>query len=200
MVVTTAMVGESFRKDPSLSSASATRKSPRPSFALVSRPLRRPPMTIVGSSPPSARTVASMEVVVVLPWVPATATPYLRRISSASISARGITGIRCWRGGGGAPAFKAPPAHRNTTHPPPPPPPPRPADPHERDVPVPPHHRSIPRPAPPPLLRDVSRRPLAPPLSRQLTDQIGKMGGRIRPPQTVRRLAHRGERPGVGGQ
>ena len=33
-----------------------------------------------------------MEVVVVLPWLPATATPYLRRISSASISARGITG------------------------------------------------------------------------------------------------------------
>ena len=28
----------------------------------------------------------------VLPWLPATATPYLRRISSASISARGITG------------------------------------------------------------------------------------------------------------
>jgi hypothetical protein len=33
------------------------------------------------------------EVVVVLPCVPATAMPYLRRISSASISARGITGI-----------------------------------------------------------------------------------------------------------
>ena len=31
---------------------------------------------------------------VVLPWVPATATPCLRRISSASISARGTTGIR----------------------------------------------------------------------------------------------------------
>ncbi len=30
--------------------------------------------------------------VVVLPWLPATATPYLSRISSASISARGITG------------------------------------------------------------------------------------------------------------
>ena len=29
----------------------------------------------------------------VLPWLPATATPYLRRISSASISARGITGM-----------------------------------------------------------------------------------------------------------
>ena len=28
----------------------------------------------------------------VLPWLPATATPYLSRISSASISARGMTG------------------------------------------------------------------------------------------------------------
>ena len=33
------------------------------------------------------------EVVVVLPWVPATAMAYLSRISSASISARGITGV-----------------------------------------------------------------------------------------------------------
>ena len=31
----------------------------------------------------------------VLPWLPATATPYFSRISSASISARGMTGI--WR-------------------------------------------------------------------------------------------------------
>ncbi len=34
-----------------------------------------------------------MEVVVVLPWLPATAMPYFRRISSASSSPRGITGI-----------------------------------------------------------------------------------------------------------
>ena len=33
-----------------------------------------------------------MDVVVVLPWVPAMATPCLSRISSASISARGMTG------------------------------------------------------------------------------------------------------------
>ena len=33
-----------------------------------------------------------MEVVVVLPWEPAMATPYLSRMSSASISARGMTG------------------------------------------------------------------------------------------------------------
>ncbi len=99
MVVTTAMVGLSFRNEPSLSSASATRKSPRPSLALVPRAFRRPPMTMVGSSPPRARTVATMEVVVVFPWVPATATPYFIRISSASISARWITGIEALAGG-----------------------------------------------------------------------------------------------------
>ena len=55
----------------------------------------RPPTTTVGSNPPSASTAATMEVVVVLPWVPATAIPYLSRMSSASISARGIVGI--WR-------------------------------------------------------------------------------------------------------
>ncbi len=38
-----------------------------------------------------------MDVVVVLPWVPPTAMPYLRRIISASISARGIVGIWRWR-------------------------------------------------------------------------------------------------------
>ena len=57
----------------------------------------RPPMTTVGSMPPWDRIVATMLVVVVLPWVPAMAMPYFIRISSASISARGITGIsrRC---------------------------------------------------------------------------------------------------------
>ena len=34
-----------------------------------------------------------MEVVVVLPWLPAIAMPYFRRISSASSSPRGITGM-----------------------------------------------------------------------------------------------------------
>ncbi len=34
-----------------------------------------------------------MEVVVVLPWLPATAMPYFSRISSASSSPRGMTGI-----------------------------------------------------------------------------------------------------------
>jgi hypothetical protein len=38
---------------------------------------------------------ATIDVVVVLPCAPATATPYFRRINSASISARGMTGM--WR-------------------------------------------------------------------------------------------------------
>ncbi|MNV60352.1 hypothetical protein D3C71_1528120 [compost metagenome] len=50
-------------------------------------------MTKVGSSPASASTLVTRLVVVVLPWVPAMAMPCLRRISSASMSARGTTGI-----------------------------------------------------------------------------------------------------------
>src|SRR5512141_2440474 len=97
MLVTTATVGESFRNEPSLSSASATRNSPWPSFALDPRLFSFPPTTAVGSQPAVASTVATIEVVVVLPCVPAIAMPYVIRISSASIAARGITGIlrRC---------------------------------------------------------------------------------------------------------
>ena len=51
-------------------------------------------MTKVGSSPASASTLATRLVVVVLPCVPAMAMPCFRRISSASISARGTTGMR----------------------------------------------------------------------------------------------------------
>jgi hypothetical protein len=51
-------------------------------------------MTKVGSSPASASTLATSEVVVVLPCVPAMAMPCFRRISSASITARGTTGTR----------------------------------------------------------------------------------------------------------
>ena len=40
-----------------------------------------------------AENVGEADVVVVLPWAPATAMPYFMRISSLSISARGITGI-----------------------------------------------------------------------------------------------------------
>ena len=52
---------------------------------------------IVGSKPPASRTRAVIEVVVVLPCEPATAMPYFIRISSASISARGMTGMRLSR-------------------------------------------------------------------------------------------------------
>src|SRR5438093_418402 len=79
--------------EPSLSSASATSRSPRPSRAWLPSALTLPPITIVGSSPPSASTLATSEVVVVLPCAPAMATPYLSRISSPSISARGMTGM-----------------------------------------------------------------------------------------------------------
>jgi hypothetical protein len=69
-------------------------KSPPPSRACEPAAVRRPPITKVGSSPPSASTLATRLVVVVLPCVPAIATPCFRRISSASISARGTTGMR----------------------------------------------------------------------------------------------------------
>ncbi len=92
MLVTTASVGESLRNERSDSSASATRYSPLPSRAPEPRTPTRPPTTTVGSSPPRSSTSATIEVVVVLPWLPAIAMPYLSRISSASISARGITG------------------------------------------------------------------------------------------------------------
>ena len=53
-----------------------------------------PPLITVGSSPAASSSVATSEVVVVLPWVPATATQLFSRISSASISARRTTGMR----------------------------------------------------------------------------------------------------------
>ena len=53
-----------------------------------------PPLTTVGSKPPASSSAATIEVVVVLPCVPATATQDFSRISSASISARRTTGMR----------------------------------------------------------------------------------------------------------
>jgi hypothetical protein len=52
-----------------------------------------PPTTTVGSNSACVRIVATSDVVVVFPWVPPIAMPNLIRISSASISARRITGI-----------------------------------------------------------------------------------------------------------
>ena len=56
-----------------------------------------PPLITVGSKPPASSNVATIEVVVVLPCVPAMATQLFSRISSASISARRTTGRRCDR-------------------------------------------------------------------------------------------------------
>jgi len=97
MLVTTAMSGCSNRNEASLSSASATRYSPSPSLALAEMLFSLPPMMKVGSSPPSASRFAIRLVVVVLPWVPATAMLRFRRMSSASICALGTMGIlhRC---------------------------------------------------------------------------------------------------------
>src|SRR3546814_5875307 len=53
-----------------------------------------PPLMTVGSIPPASSSAATRLVVVVLPCVPAIATVDLRRISSASISARRTMGIR----------------------------------------------------------------------------------------------------------
>ena len=53
-----------------------------------------PPLTTVGSRPPASSKAATMEVVVVLPWVPPTATENCSRINSASISARRTSGRR----------------------------------------------------------------------------------------------------------
>src|SRR5574343_996970 len=93
MLVTTERTGDRNRKEASDSSASATRKSPLPRRALAPAAFRRPPITKVGSMPPSARMLGTRLVVVVLPCVPAMAMPLFRRISSASIWARGTTGI-----------------------------------------------------------------------------------------------------------
>ena len=56
-----------------------------------------PPLITVGSSPPASSSAATIDVVVVLPCVPAMATQLFSRISSASISARRTTGSRLAR-------------------------------------------------------------------------------------------------------
>ena len=97
MLVTTARIGDRFRNDASDSSASTTMKSPAPRRECASALISLPPMTKVGSTPASASTLVTSDVVVVLPCVPAMAMPCFRRISSASITARGTTGTRLLR-------------------------------------------------------------------------------------------------------
>ena len=94
MFVTTASTGFRCRNEASLSSASTTMNSPEPSRACAPAASSLPPMTKVGSSPASASTLVTSEVVVVLPCVPVIATPCFSRISSASIAARGTIGTR----------------------------------------------------------------------------------------------------------
>ncbi len=94
MFVTIAMTGSRCRNEASDSSASTTMNSPEPSRAFEAAAVSRPPITKVGSSPPAASTLATRLVVVVLPCVPAIAIPCFSRISSASIRARGTTGMR----------------------------------------------------------------------------------------------------------
>ena len=93
MLVTTDKIGDSFKNERSLSSASATRYCDFPRRAFEPIASTRPPTTTVGSSPPAASTAATIDVVVVLPCIPAIAMPYFSRINSASISARWITGM-----------------------------------------------------------------------------------------------------------
>src|SRR3546814_3383139 len=53
-----------------------------------------PPLMTVGSRWPASSSAATIDVVVVLPCVPAMATVDFSRINSASISARRTTGMR----------------------------------------------------------------------------------------------------------
>ena len=94
MLVTTAMVGGSCRNEPSDSSASATRYSPLAERAFEPKRVHLAADHRRRIEPGRARArCATIEVVVVLPCEPAMAMPYFRRISSASISARGMTGM-----------------------------------------------------------------------------------------------------------
>ena len=116
MLVITASTGVRYRNDASDSSASATRKSPSPRRACASAASNRPPMTNVGSRPPSASTDAIRLVVVVLPCVPAIAIPCFRRMSSASIVARAAR----WESRAarrGVPGCPPPPPSRRRSHP-----------------------------------------------------------------------------------
>ena len=95
ILVITDITGDKYKNEASLSSASATKYCPLPNLALVPAAVSLPPITKVGSKPAAPRIDAVKLVVVVLPCVPAMAIPSRKRISSANIMARGITGICC---------------------------------------------------------------------------------------------------------
>ncbi len=83
--------GESSAKEPSDSSDSATKTSPRPRTALDPSPSHTEPTTTVGSRFPARSTAAVMAVVEVLPCMPVTATWVWFFISSANNSPRRST-------------------------------------------------------------------------------------------------------------
>ena len=82
----------------SLSSASTTSHSPPVQWAPVPASVTSPPTMKLGASPASARISISIDVVVVLPWVPATATARAWAQIAASIPARRSVGMPCSAG------------------------------------------------------------------------------------------------------
>ena len=86
--------GCSWRKVSTYSQASTTMVSLRPTRELAPSMGSLPPMMALGSSPPSMSTSVSMAVVVVLPWVPETATGRLNfSVSMPSITERSRVGM-----------------------------------------------------------------------------------------------------------
>jgi len=79
---------------PSLSSASTTNQSPSSHTALVPMSLRSPPMMKLGLSPAATRMRASIDDVVVLPCVPATAMVRRRAAMLASTRPGSTPGCR----------------------------------------------------------------------------------------------------------
>ena len=105
MLVMTASTGVRRRNVRSYSSASTMMRSPSPETAFVApNEATLPPTMIVGSKSSSPTTRPTIVVVVVLPWVPAMPMPYFIRMSSPSMSARRMSGMR-WRSASFVSAF-----------------------------------------------------------------------------------------------
>ena len=82
-----AISGSYSRNASAYSSASTTACTPLPSRALPPRPGESPPSSTSGSSPPSTHICASRAVLVVLPWLPATASTSRSASSHCTICA-----------------------------------------------------------------------------------------------------------------
>ena len=93
-MVTSAAARGPARKLPSLSSASMTNHRPLPWAAAPPSEATSAPIRKEGSSPAATRAVASIDVVVVLPWVPDTDRNGWRAASAGSRSIRRSTGMR----------------------------------------------------------------------------------------------------------